>query len=251
MIGEVLADRSAVTMPSDPSRTRDAAPVDAAAEGPSDHDLVRRIQKGDGDAFAILVGRHEQRAYRVARQMVADAEEARDLAQEAFLRVYRSIDRFDFQHEFTTWLYRIVTNLGIDHLRRRRPIATGTDDDQPEFEQVDEDAAMPSDRIERGETAQLVRACIDRLPEHFRVVLALRELEGLTCQEISRIVGATPVTVRWRLHRARKLFAELWERLEMRAEELPAATLVGAGDEELDDSNDEENGSDGPARDER
>ncbi|WP_419185757.1 RNA polymerase sigma factor [Rohdeia mirabilis] len=183
----------------------------------SDHELIRRAQGGDEEAFGELVLRHEGRAFRVARQMVPDSEEARDLAQEAFLRVYRSLERFDFKHEFTTWLYRIVTNLGIDHLRRRRPIATGgTDDDGPVREEIDESAPAPSARLEQHETARLVRACIDTLPEHFRVVLALRELEGLTSQEISRIVGATPVTVRWRLHRARKIFAEQWERLEER-----------------------------------
>jgi RNA polymerase sigma-70 factor, ECF subfamily len=194
----------------------DGAQVHESGER-SDHELIRLAQAGNEEAFGELVLRHEGRAFRVARQMVPDSEEARDLAQEAFLRVYRSLDRFDFKHEFTTWLYRIVTNLGIDHLRRRRPIATGgTDEDGPVREEIDESAPAPSARLERHETARLVRACIDTLPEHFRVVLALRELEGLTSQEISRIVGATPVTVRWRLHRARKIFAEQWERLEER-----------------------------------
>jgi RNA polymerase sigma-70 factor (ECF subfamily) len=190
--------------------------LSGAFAGASDHDLVRAIQAADQDAFAELVARHEGRAYRVARQLVPDADEARDVAQEAFLRIFRNSERFDFEHEFTTWLYRIVTNLCIDHLRRRRPRTVGGDEDEPGPEVVDEGAIAPSQRLEQNETAALVRACVARLPEHFRVVIALRELEGLTCQEISRIVGATPVTVRWRLHRARKLFAEQWERLHER-----------------------------------
>jgi len=205
----------------------------------SDHDLVRAIQVGDEDAFAELVARHEGRAYRVARQLVADAEDARDVAQEAFLRIFKNSERFDFEHEFTTWLYRIVTNLCIDHLRRRRHVAVGGEDDEPEREVVDAGAPVPSERLEQAETAALVRACVARLPEHFRVVIALRELEGLTCQEISRIVGATAVTVRWRLHRARKLFAEQWERLHERGardylSSPTAAQLSGGARADLD-----------------
>lgn len=214
----------------DRSSARPATAGDGVGARPDDHELVRRAQAGDADAFGELVQRHEGRAWRVARQMVPDAEEARDLAQEAFLRVYKSLDRFDFQHEFTTWLYRIVTNLGIDHLRRRRPIVVGgggDDEEGPVREDVDEKAPQPSERLERSETAALVRQCIDALPEHFRVVLALRELEGLTSQEISRIVGATPVTVRWRLHRARKLFAEQWGLLEERRERQREAAAGG------------------------
>jgi RNA polymerase sigma-70 factor (ECF subfamily) len=190
---------------------------DERFEGPSDHDLVRRAQTGEEEAFRLLVERHQQRAFRVARQMVPNREDAHDLAQEAFMRVFRSLERFDFKHEFTTWLYRIVTNLAIDHLRKRRPVASGSagDEDEPGLpEPVDESAPAPSARLERAELSARVRECIDSLAPHFRSVLALRELEGLPCTEIARIVGATHVTVRWRLHRGRKLFQEEWERRE-------------------------------------
>ncbi|MHC4379080.1 MAG: RNA polymerase sigma factor [Planctomycetota bacterium] len=193
-------------------------------EGPSDHDLVRRAQAGEEDAFQMLVERHQQRAFRVARQMVPNREDALDLAQEAFLRVFRSLERFDFKHEFTTWLYRIVTNLAIDHLRKRRPVASGSagDDDEAGLpEPVDHSAPAPSDGMERAEVTARVRECIDSLAPHFRSVLALRELEGLPCTEIARIVGATHVTVRWRLHRGRKLFQEEWERRERSTPDAP------------------------------
>src|SRR5262245_56293967 len=88
---------------------------------PSDHELIRRAQAGEERAFEELVRRHEERAMRVALSLVANREDARDLAQEAFLRVFRNLERFDFEHEFTTWLYRIVTNLAIDLLRKWRP----------------------------------------------------------------------------------------------------------------------------------
>ena len=206
-----------------PADEIDATGVDP--EGPSDHDLIRSAQAGDEDAFAQLVRRHERRAFRVARNLVPSREDAMDLAQEAFLRVFRSLDRFDFRHEFTTWLYRIVTNLGIDHLRKRRPAVStsglGAEEDV-ELDLPDADGAAPSDFIESEETAERVRACIDSLAPHFQAVLTLRELEGLPCTEIAEIVGATHVTVRWRLHRGRKLFQDEWERRERAAGRAPA-----------------------------
>jgi len=195
-------------------RVDELAPADEGT--PTDHDLVRGAQEGREEAYAELVRRHEERAVRVALSMVANREDARDLAQEGFLRVFRYIDRFDFKHEFTTWLYRIVTNLAIDHLRKRRPTTStsSADGDEADLDLVDPSEELPSAGMERQETAERVRACIDRLAPHFRTVMVLRELEGLPCTEIARIVGATHVTVRWRLHRGRKLFLAEWERME-------------------------------------
>jgi len=179
-----------------------------------DHELVRRAQQGDESAFADLVARHERRAWRVARNLVPSNEDASDLVQDAFLRVFRSLDRFDFSHAFGTWLYRIVTNLAIDHLRKRRPTfsTTGPDEEEADPELVDPRLEAPSEALEREETADEVRACLDTLAPHFQSALVLRDLEGLPCPEIAEIVGATHVTVRWRLHRGRKLFQEEWER---------------------------------------
>lgn len=214
------------------STTRDeSAPGRAAAAGvfpegtDLDHECILLAQRGDERAFESLVKRHEARAFRVARNLVPGDEDARDLAQEAFLRVFRSLDRFDFQYPFTTWLNRIVTNLAIDHLRRRRTSARGEggdfdDDAPPSAEAVDETEPAPGRRLEADETAQRVRDCIASLAPHFQSVLTLRELEGLSCLEIADIVGATHVTVRWRLHRGRKLFAEEWSRRERLAESL-------------------------------
>ena len=193
---------------------------------PSDHDLIRSAQRGEELGFEQLVKRHEERAMRVAAGLVANREDARDLAQEAFLRVFRNLERFDFQHEFTTWLFRIVTNLAIDHLRKRRPQRSTTiqgEEGEAELEFADAEAELPFEPMQRSETGVLVRACIDRLAPHFRSVMILRELEGLPCTEIAEIVGATHVTVRWRLHRGRKLFQDEWERME-RSGELRAET---------------------------
>jgi len=190
-------------------------PPDGGGE-PSDHDLLRRAQAGDEAGFQGLVERHQERAFRVALNLVMNREDARDLAQDAFLRVFTSLERFDFQHEFTTWLYRIVTNLSIDHLRKRRgALSTASaEEGGDDLELPDRSSDAPWEPMAREETAERVRRIIDRLAPHFRVVMILRELEGLPCTEIARIVGATHVTVRWRLHRGRRLFQEEWEREE-------------------------------------
>ncbi|MFN0243699.1 MAG: RNA polymerase sigma factor [Planctomycetota bacterium] len=188
--------------------------ADASATIAEDHAAIRRAQAGDEQGFRELVERHQSRAWRVARNLVGSDEDAQDLAQEAFLRVFRSVDKFDFEHAFTTWLYRIVTNLAIDHLRKRRPVHSTTreDDEEPDLDVPDASVEQPSDRMERGELAREVKACLESLAPHFQSVLVLREMEGLPCKEIADIVGATHVTVRWRLHRGRKLFQEEWER---------------------------------------
>jgi RNA polymerase sigma-70 factor (ECF subfamily) len=186
----------------------------SAEEDAHDRELMRRAQAGEEGAFESLVRRHQRRAVRVARSMVPSDEDAQDLAQEAFLRVFRSLDRFDFQHAFTTWLYRIVTNLCIDHLRRRRTTLSMTvrEEDAADLDLEDPAEERPSDQLESEETADEVRAVLATLAPHFQSVLTLREIEGLACTEIAEIVGATHVTVRWRLHRGRKLFQEEWER---------------------------------------
>ncbi len=197
-----------------------------------DHALVRRAQLGEEQAFGELVRRHEQRAWRVARNLVPSDEDAQDLAQEGFVRVFKNLANFDFHYPFTTWLYRIVTNLSIDHLRRRRPTASTTalDEESGDWDLADPNVGSPSDGLEQGEVAVEVRDVLASLAPHFQSVLVLRELEGLPCTEIAKIVGATHVTVRWRLHRGRKLFQEEWERRARVNEAQRGVQLHDAGD---------------------
>jgi len=215
-----------------PSPPAASAPVpDPAGDRSADeHDLIRRAQSGDESAFAALVRESERRAWRVARNLVPSDEDASDLVQEAYLRVFRNLERFDFQHSFGTWLYRIVTNLAIDHLRKRRPVqstASG-EEGEPDLDLWDPQAPSPSAAMEAGETAREVRACLETLAPHFQSALVLRELEGLPCTEIAEIVGATHVTVRWRLHRGRRLFQEAWERRGRAARSIPPNAADGA-----------------------
>lgn len=208
-----------------------AASSTAVAPDPraEDHASMRLALAGDERGFSDLVRRYERRAWRVARNLVPSDEDAHDLVQEAFMRVFRSLERFDFSHAFSTWLYRIVTNLAIDHLRKRRVTfsTTGSDEDEADPEILDEGVEDPSANMMREETAGEVQSCLEALAPHFQSALILRELEGLPCNEIAEIVGATHVTVRWRLHRGRKLFQEEWERRLNEQESVASANASG------------------------
>jgi RNA polymerase sigma-70 factor (ECF subfamily) len=179
-----------------------------------DHELIRSCLEGNHEAFATLVRRHEQRSYWAAYKIVGDSEAARDVAQEAFVRVWRALDRFDFSMAFSTWLYRISVNLAIDHLRRNKR-HKGVDIDafrdgvaDPRSDQA------PDHQQDSRETAHIVRQVLETLDEKYRTVLVLRDLESLSSKQISDITGIAHATVRWRLHVARKQFRENWERHE-------------------------------------
>ena len=177
-----------------------------------DHELLRRILRDrDEAAFADLVGRYSERAYWVAWHVVGNAEEARDIVQEAFVRVHRSVDRFDFAHSFTTWFYRIITNLAIDAVRRRKVVQLFPIDTCRDFEAGDGDPVEP---LERDETRGRVWQVLDYLDPKFRAVLVLRDIHGMSCREIAPVLELTHATARWRLHRGRQLFREQWARLE-------------------------------------
>ncbi|MCB9899378.1 MAG: sigma-70 family RNA polymerase sigma factor [Planctomycetes bacterium] len=179
-----------------------------------DHELIRACLSGSQEAFASLVKRHEERAFWAAYRILGDAEASRDVAQEAFIRVWRALDRFDFSMAFSTWLYRISVNLAIDHLRRNKR-HRGADIDIMKEGLADESLDSAPDH-EQGsrELVQKVRDVLDTLDEKYRTVLALRDLEGLSSKQISDITGITHATVRWRLHVARKHFRDAWVRIE-------------------------------------
>ena len=177
----------------------------------TDSQLVKLTKKGSENAFRELVERYQGRAYWVAFNMLRNREEATDIAQEAFLRVYRSLDRFDIKRNFYTWLYQIVANLSIDHLRRKGVSKSVSLDAVGD---MDGGHDRPHDGIERSELRERVRAVIDKLAPKYKAVVTLRDIEGMSCKEIALIVGTSHATVRWRLHRARLIFRKLWEKEE-------------------------------------
>lgn len=180
---------------------------------PSDADLVQQSLGGNEDAFSGLVERYERRAFWIAFHILGRVEDARDVVQEAFVRVFRSLSRFDFSRNFYTWFYRIVMNLAIDSLRKRKTSRVAALDSFAGGLEAPEDDAHPA---ERRETRELVWRVLEGMDTKFKAVLVLRDLHGLSCREIAPILNVTHATVRWRLHKGRKLFRERWERIARR-----------------------------------
>lgn len=193
--------------------TNDSAQADASLETWSaltDEELFALTREGEREAFRLLVERYEGRAIHTARSIVGSFETAREVAQEAFLRCYAARDRFDPKRAFRTWFFRILRNQAVDRLRRQQPgTPGGTVELVGDWDGAEPGPAKAASAMERR---VLVRRVLDALPAQFREVLALRDLEGLSCAEIGNRVGATAGTVRWRLHHARKLFRDQWER---------------------------------------
>ncbi len=190
----------------------------------SDVDLVKRCQDDDETAYEALVSRYRRRAYWVAFHMVGDAEEAWDITQEAFLRVFRAIHTFDLDRNFHTWLYRIVSNLCIDALRKRSGDRAAGVEDLSEFIPG---GPRPESELANRELSREIEQCLQELPARYRSVIVLRDINELSCKEIAKIVGCTHATVRWRLHRARKMFRALWEKSGRRAPGSGPATHGG------------------------
>lgn len=171
-------------------------------------ELVRLARKGDEEAFEQLVLANQNRVYSLALRLTGDREEAADLAQDAFLRAWQALPEFRAESGFSTWLYRMTTNLCIDFLRRRQrrreavPVAS-LDDENAFYPEPADWTQDPQVRLERSEVGRAIKRGIDALPEHYRVPLVLRELSGLCYQEIADQMGLDMGTVKSRLARAR------------------------------------------------
>lgn len=176
-----------------------------AAE-PDDDYLVRRAQDGYVDAYEELVRRHAAMAYRVALRMLGDHHDAEDVAQEALTTGWQRLAGFRGQSSFSTWMYRIVTRTALNRMRSGHP--TDSLDllaaaDHP----VDATGTDPADAVEQRATADALSRAIGALPPAQRIVVVLHHLEGLSYDEVARIVGSTDAAVRGHLYRARRTLA--------------------------------------------
>jgi RNA polymerase sigma-70 factor (ECF subfamily) len=199
----------------------------ARALATDDLTLVQRVRTGDQRAFKLLVERYQRKVYAVAVGMLKDREEARDVAQEAFVKVYKYLDHFKGDASFYTWLYRITVNICIDVLRRK---GSAKGDDHVEFdESVKFDTSEanigalgtrlgtnPQKSALRRELADRITAAIQQIPEAHRQILLLREVEGMSYEELARTLNIPKGTVMSRLFHARlKMQKILGEYLEL------------------------------------
>lgn len=181
---------------------------------PSDEDLCRRIAERDDRAFEQLVERHQKRAYRLAWSVLGDAEEAKDLSQEAFLRLYEKASSFDGRAKFSTWFHRLLLNLCLDRRRQRhgwlrrifRPGSTedsqGSRDASDWLEQQPSPDDDPATEVEKKDTISKVWKAASRLSAQQRAALVLQVEEDLPTSEIATVLGCSEATVRVHLHRA-------------------------------------------------
>ena len=188
--------------------------------GGGEDDLLARLRAGDDDAFAVLVRSHSGRLLAAARRLLRNDEDAADAVQEAFLSAFRSIDRFSGAARLSTWLHRIVINAALMKLRSgsRRP-ETSIDDLLPRFDAdghfIDEVhgwSESTDDLLERREARLAVQRCIGQLPESYRTVLMLRDIEDLDTEEVAEMLSITANAAKIRLHRARQALRTLLER---------------------------------------
>lgn len=192
-------------MPPSTNQALDYAALDIVA-------LVERVQHGDREAFRHVMQRSNQRLFRTARGVVADDAEAEDVVQEAYVHAFEKIATFRGEASVSTWLTRIVLNEAYGRLRQRRRTV---DVQQIEAAQADDARILafpsrfggedPAAAAARGQVRRLLEQAIDGLPDAFRIVFVMRDIEGCTVEETGAILGLRSETVKTRLHRARRL----------------------------------------------
>lgn len=184
----------------------------------SDRQLVARCKKGDSQAFELLVKRYQRRAYAVALGMLHNSEDAQDATQEAFIKAYRYLDKFKGTSSFYTWLYRIVVNLCIDHLRKGSRVTSVEYDDRlkrPD-DVVQKGSELkpstlgtnPKKALAREELKKQIQLGLDSLSDKHRAVIVLRELQGLSYKEMAEVMKCSKGTIMSRLFHARKKLQE-------------------------------------------
>lgn len=196
---------------SNASKTKEAS---TGSSKKGDHDLVQRVQAGDTAAFRALFDKYHRRAFAVAMGVVKNEDDALDAVQVAFVKVHKNIHKFEGSSSFYTWLYRIVMNVSIDHVRRtsRRKNLDFDERALHEESQVAGDGALvpsvtnanPGKAALRRELGTAIQAALQELPEHHRAVIVLREIEGMSYEEMARTLDVPKGTVMSRLFHARK-----------------------------------------------
>ena len=171
--------------------------------------IVRKVLQGDVNAFEKLVTEYERAVYAIAQRMTGNAEDAADMTQETFIKAYNSLSSFRGDSKFSVWLYRIANNVCLDFLRsrsRKPTVSLSAEDDDGEETQLDiaDESQSPELLLESALTRDAVRRGLDSLPPDYKQILLLREIQGLSYEEIAAALGIESGTVKSRIFRARK-----------------------------------------------
>ncbi len=182
----------------------------------SEHErlLIERAQSGDVESFEKLIRTHQAYAYNIAYRMMGNEEDAKDASQEALIKVFKSLKGYNGDSAFTTWLYRIVMNTCKDLLRKRKPNEVSIDrgfdtgEEAPGIE-IEDNSSDPVTKYEEKEVRVTIASAIEQLPENFRSVVVLREIQGMSYDEIAEIEDIPVGTVRSRINRGRRILREI------------------------------------------
>jgi RNA polymerase sigma-70 factor (ECF subfamily) len=169
-------------------------------------ELVRLSKEGNEEAFASLVKKYKTKVFNLAWSLTHDRETADDLAQEAFIKAYVALPKFQFKSEFGTWLYRITINHTKDYLRKKSKMSKMLFEKMKEMPLVQESEMMKKEKEQINEQRRkFVRQCLQTIPEKYQIILSLRDIQGFSYEEITKVLKLSPGTVDSRLHRARKM----------------------------------------------
>jgi len=178
--------------------------------------LIQKVINGDKNAFEDLVLANQKHVYNLALKMTKNREDALDISQEVFLKAYRQLDTFRFDARFSVWLYKLTYNLCIDFLRKHAenkaktlPLEYESDEGEVILHEVPDLRNLPEDSLIRAETRKTIADSIQKLPPKLREVLIMREITGMSYEEISATLGTNSGTVKSRLSRARLRLAEI------------------------------------------
>ena len=172
----------------------------------NERELIARLQKRDEASFEELIRQYEKKVYTLCFRMCGNSEDAEEAAQDAFLALWRGIDRFRQESSLSTWIYRLATNACIDTLRRRKKQSGSVSlDDEELFVDAVDTSPQPQETVEHRETQKLLQEGLSALPEEYRKVLILREIEGLSYTEIAESASIELGTVKSRISRGRSL----------------------------------------------
>jgi RNA polymerase sigma-70 factor (ECF subfamily) len=163
------------------------------------------------ETFERFVNTHKKRIYSIAYQILGNREDAIDVSQEVFIKVYKSLGRYDLSENACFWLYRMTVNASIDYRRKNARFQHNSIDNETEVAQEEFifSAPNPCDIVEKEEFRRIIRSLVDKLPESQRIVLTLRDLEGFSSEEVAKILKCSQTTVRWHLHKGRRKLKEM------------------------------------------
>ena len=178
---------------------------------PSDRDIIQRIRNGDATAFKVLFDQYQSPIFNLCCRIVGNRNEAEDLCQDVFFKIYKSLNTFKYRSKLSTWIYRITVNLALNHLRNRKKTSRIPLEgfDHAQSGEVGDlllegSTRQPDTALEKKELESMIRRALDCLPEKQRIALVLQKYEGLSCKEIAAVMDCTLSSVQSRLFRGKE-----------------------------------------------